>query len=131
MKFTANAGELAAAARMAALAIIDPAVAKLQSLAAARIATLGEESVSLTVNTMGVCISAQCAATVEYPGAVAVSATKLSKLAEGFPTNTTVVLAADDSTLVIRGGRAAYKLQTLPLEDLPAVPAIGHGIGGL
>jgi DNA polymerase-3 subunit beta len=120
MRFTAPAGELAAALTKAALTLDARSV--IPALTMARVVA-SEELVAITVDVLDRRTTVTLAAAVERQGEGCADAAVLAKLLAGLPPDATVRVEKDGDAIIIRSGRSRYRVRGLPLENLPAEPA--------
>jgi DNA polymerase-3 subunit beta len=120
MKIVGKAGELAAAAKVAAGAVNEKAVKRSPILGALLIDAAGELAFSST--DLDLAITTKCGCVIEEPGRAAVSAEALSKLLAGIVVDTEVMIGTADSGLQIKAGRSRYRLPALRQEDFPQPP---------
>jgi DNA polymerase-3 subunit beta len=126
MKIGIDSGTLAAALDMAAL-VLDPKN-KVEVLDAVHLVAEGE-TLTLVVNVMARALATTVPAKVEAPGEVAVRAEALAGLAAGFPPDTMVALTVGEDGLRVSCGRSRFRLSVIPVQNLPAVPALDEELG--
>jgi DNA polymerase-3 subunit beta len=122
MKIVANAGELAGALALAALALDDRV--KIEILRAVHIRVGADGIAHFTVNSMDRAITVTAQAEAVKPGEAVIRAAALAGLASGFPKDGTIEIETNAQGAQIRCGRAVYSLPVMPIEDLPEVAAI-------
>jgi DNA polymerase-3 subunit beta len=118
MKFTVNAGELSAALRgpcdraRAANVIAILKHIRCEAAAGAEVRLLGHDMDSSSEATV--------AAEVGAPGASAIPAEPLARIAAGFHKAASVIVEVVGKDAIIRSGRSRYKLPVLDAKDMPA-----------
>jgi DNA polymerase-3 subunit beta len=129
MKAVIKAKPLAAALNLAsALAADSKLVKRIPALGAAYLVAKAE-AVSVTANNLDHVLTLSIPATVESPGELAISASRLAGLASSFPPHAEIAISADDKAAAISCGRSRFRLPTLPLGDLPPMPEIADETG--
>jgi DNA polymerase-3 subunit beta len=126
MKITASAGDLANALALAASLSNRPK----GMLGAVHLVAAGN-TLTATTNVLDFAVALTLPATVSAAGEVVVSAERLAALTAAFPRQATLTLARDEDTPVahVCCGRSRFRLATMPLADLPAVPELAKVIG--
>jgi DNA polymerase-3 subunit beta len=130
MKFTALANAFASALALAAFAADDKRVRTIAALEAARLAADGD-TVKITSNIFDHALVLSVPAVVEENGELAVPVARLAALAASFPPKREVSVQADGPTARLSCGRSHFRLPTIPVTDLPGVPAIVEVTGGV
>jgi DNA polymerase-3 subunit beta len=122
MKITAKAGELAEALALAELALagLTPEMAKRITALSAVHVRAADGVMELTTNVLDFSVTVKTAIEVTEPGEVAVSLKALSGLAAGFGKDVTVTLGTADKVATVAGGKGRFRLQTIPIDDMPA-----------
>src|SRR5215471_11651333 len=129
MKITTNAGEFANALALAASLFSALSAANkrkgFEMLGAAHIKA-SDDATTITANVLDHALTLTLSATVEAVGEMAVSGERLAALAEAFPASATVEVARDKIAPVahVCCGRSRFRLATMPLDCLPAVPKL-------
>jgi DNA polymerase-3 subunit beta len=124
MKLTAPAGQLTAAMSLTAMA-----GARTKKTDAPVHVIAAEGAISFACAGLGIAIKTVAEANVDEPGAVAVSADRLSGLLGGFPGNSSITLRSATNALTITGGAAKYRLPIY--SDPPAALAIDSEIASV
>ena len=120
MKLVAQASVLANAVTLAATAM--------RRKPLARVVT-ADDAVSVTCSDNHIAISANAAATVLEPGAVALSADRLAAVTSGFPASAMVTMSTAEGAAAVVCGNSRSRLAIVPWTDLPSVLAIESEIG--
>ena len=115
MKLVAQASVLANAVTLAATAM--------RRKPLARVVT-ADDAVSVTCSDNHIAISANAAATVLEPGAVALSADRLAAVTSGFPASAMVTMSTAEGAAAVVCGNSRSRLAIVPWTDLPSVLAI-------
>jgi DNA polymerase III subunit beta len=126
MKISAKAGDLARALALAELALsgLEPERAKrILALSAVRIHA-ADGVVSLTANVLDFAITVKVEAEIDEPSDIAVSLKALATLAAGYSKDTTITISTTDAMMTITGGNGRFRLPTIPIDDMPAVPEL-------
>jgi DNA polymerase-3 subunit beta len=126
LKIGIDSGALATALGLAAL-VLD-SKNKVEVLDAVHV-TAADSTIMLTTNVMARALTATVPASVEAPGEAAVRAEALTGLAAGFPLDTTVALTGGEDGLRVSCGRSRFRLPVIPVQNLPAVPALDGELG--
>jgi DNA polymerase-3 subunit beta len=121
MRVEVAAGSLATALGLAA-GMVDSKL-KIPALWHACLAADGGQ-LSITANVLDFALKLSLPATVETAGEIAIASGKLAALAGGFPREAEIAISADDKAAAISCGRSRFRLATLPIGDLPLMPAI-------
>jgi DNA polymerase III subunit beta len=122
MKISAKAGDLAQALALAELALsgLTPEMTKrILALSAVRIHA-ADGVASFTSNILDFSVTTKTDAEVLEPGEVAVSLKALSALVAGFPKDVAITVSAADKVATITGDKGRFRLQTIPIDDMPA-----------
>lgn len=122
MKLTAKAGMLAEALALAELALsgLAPEMAKrMLALSAVRIHA-ADGVASFTSNILDFSVTTKTEAEVLEPGEIAVSLKALSALVAGFSKDVAITVSAADKVATITGDKGRFRLQTIPIDDMPA-----------
>jgi DNA polymerase-3 subunit beta len=123
MKITAKAGDLASALALAELALagLTPEMAKrIMALSAVHVCA-ADSVASFTSNILDFSVTTKTEAEVLEPGEIAVSLKALSALVAGFAKDVTITASAADKVATIAGGKGGrFRLQTIPIDDMPA-----------
>jgi DNA polymerase-3 subunit beta len=130
MKFTALANAFANAVALAALAADDKRVKTIAALEAARLAADGD-TVKITSNILDHALALSVPAVVEEKGELAMPVVRLAALAAGFPPKTEITVQSDGPVTLVACGRSRFRLPTIPIDDLPAVPTIIEMTSGI
>ena len=119
MKITASTGAIADAFVLAAsLSADDKCAKKIATLEAIRIKT-ADSAALVSGNILDHAVSITVPATIEIPGELAVSGSRLAALANGFARTETIMITAEGKTARVDCSRSRFKLATIPLDDLP------------
>src|SRR5437899_1526157 len=116
MKFEAVASALADQ-----LTFVERALTRkldIRALGAVRI-TANADAVTLAGNDLDIATSACCSADIEEAGEAAVSAKALRGLIDGLSKDAGVIVVSDGTTLQVSSGRSRYRLEIIPIADLP------------
>jgi DNA polymerase III sliding clamp (beta) subunit (PCNA family) len=112
VKFTANAGELAAALALAATLGEDKRIRNLRNLEAIDLAT-DTATVRIGGNVLNHAVSLAVPADVEEPGALAVSGQRLAALAAGFSKDAKIQIGDDGAAARVICGRSRFQAVTV------------------
>src|SRR5262249_45936568 len=123
MKFTAQANAFASALALAALAADDKRVKTIAAPETARLAADGD-TVKITSNILDHALALSVPAVVEEKGELAVPVVRLAALAAGFPPKAEITVQSDGPVAGVACGRSRFRLPTIPIDVLPAVPTI-------
>jgi DNA polymerase-3 subunit beta len=130
VKAVIKAGALARALSLAASLV--ETKCRIPALWHAHLVAAGD-NLTITANALDFALKLCVPATVEASGETAetaVPSARLAALASGFPADAEITIGAEDkTTAVIACGRSRFKLPTLPLGDLPLMPAIDNETG--
>jgi DNA polymerase-3 subunit beta len=126
MQLHATAGELAAAAKVAA-SVVDSAATKRFAILGTLLIEGTGDAVTFTGTDLDLAITTICAGAIKEAGRTACAAEALSRLLAGVATDVEVAVTADTSGLRITAGRARYRLPVLPAEDYPQSPTVATG----
>ena len=124
MRFSAQAGALAAAIKAAGRAVEKKPTAPI--LACVKIAA-GTDGVAVTGTDLNLSVTAAAEADVAESGAVVLPAERLKILLSELPDDAEVTVAADGGTALAQCGRSRYKLPTLPVADFPNALTLDDG----
>ena len=125
MRAVGKAGHLAATAATAARAIDQKAAKGIPLLGCLLVDAT--DTVAFTGTDLNIQITTAAAAAVATPGRAAVPAAALVRLLGGIDTDTETTLELDGSVLAVRAGRSRYRLEALPVEDVPAALKLAAG----
>ena len=128
MKFTVTAGAFANALALATLLGDDRRVKKNQTLEAVHLTTDGA-SVKISANVLDHAVELTVSAVVEEGGALALSGTRLARLAGRFPSNAEITIQADGPTARVACDRSHFRLPAVTVENLPARPTLAEENG--
>src|SRR4029077_7270032 len=119
---SAKAGDLAQALALAELALsgLAPEMAKrIMALSAVRIQA-ADSVASFTSNILDFSVTTKTEAEILEPGEIAVSLKALSALVAGFSKDVIITIGAADKVATIAGAEGRFRLQTIPIGDMPA-----------
>jgi DNA polymerase III subunit beta len=122
VKITAKAGDLAEALALAELALsgLTPETAKkVLALSAVRIIAM-DGVVSFTSNILDFAVTTKAQVEIIEPGEGAVSLKTLATLVTGFPKDAAIIISAAEKMVTVTGGNGRFRLQTIPIETMPA-----------
>ncbi|MGX1050847.1 DNA polymerase-3 subunit beta [Bradyrhizobium japonicum] len=124
MKVTLQAKPLATALGLAASCM----VRRIAALEHARLAAKSDRLV-ITANVLDFVLELSLSALTEAAGEVAIKSEQLAALAAGFRGDAEIEISNDDTMASIVCGRSRFKLQTLPVVELPSTPVIENEVG--
>ena len=122
MKFSAPAGELAAASAPPALMLGD-APNLVNALRMVRL-TAGEGGVVFSVNTLDRSAEVSVTAEVEESGEATARCAELAELLARLPAEQMITVTAATTGIEVRAGRSRYRIAGSSLADLPAPPEL-------
>lgn len=124
MKFTVNAGELSAA-------LLGPCARARASNVIAILKHVRCEATGAEVRLLGHDLDASSEAAVpaevDVPGARAIPAEPLARIAAGFHKGASVIVEIVGTDAIIRSGRSRYKLPVLDAKEMPAALSVDGG----
>lgn len=127
MKFTATAGELAAALTLADSVSGNRSSGKIAALGAVRLAAA--DKLTIAAGAQYCAIALNVTAAVQVRGELAVSASMLSALAAGFSPQATIEIQTEGPVCRVASGRSRFKLPVVAPETLPPMLAIDEETG--